>query len=320
MRQLNFVALGDVAEVTAGGGAPQEDKFFTEEGFPFIRAGSLIKLLNNEGESSLEQINEDNAKIHGLKLYPKDSVLFAKSGMSATKGHVYRTKQPCYVVNHLAVIIPNMLCDASYIEKVLKKYPPVSLIQDPAYPSIRLSDIAKLKIPLPPLAEQKRIAAVLDKAAEIKVNRELAIEKLESFIASLFDAMQLAENFETKSTIRDLTKKASLTPITDKSVWSLSLEQIDANTGNINDCVMVDISELGSSTYFFSPPVVLYSKLRPYLNKVALPESNGFATTELVPLYCDEKKYCLNTWLPIYVHQNLWNSQTRTQQVQKCRE
>jgi len=44
-------------------------------------------------------------------------------------------------------------------------------------------------IPLPPLAEQKRIAAILDKANEIKAKRELALAKLDDFEDSIFNKM-----------------------------------------------------------------------------------------------------------------------------------
>lgn len=58
-----------------------------------------------------------------------------------------------------------------------------------------------LVIPLPPLAEQKRIAAILDKAAEIKAKREQAIAKLDELAQSTFvemfgDAALNAENWE----------------------------------------------------------------------------------------------------------------------------
>lgn len=46
-----------------------------------------------------------------------------------------------------------------------------------------------LVIPLPPLAEQKRIAAILDKAAEIKAKREQAIAKLDELAQSTFVEM-----------------------------------------------------------------------------------------------------------------------------------
>lgn len=48
--------------------------------------------------------------------------------------------------------------------------------------------------------------------------------------------------------------------------------------------------ELGPSTYPFDAETVLYSKLRPYLNKVVIADQAGYATTELVPLRCDRNK------------------------------
>jgi type I restriction enzyme S subunit len=47
---------------------------------------------------------------------------------------------------------------------------------------------------------------------------------------------------------------------------------------------------LGPSTYPFEAGTVLYSKLRPYLNKVVVADTDGYATTELVPLKCDASR------------------------------
>ena len=183
------VKLGDICEIYAGGGAPQLEGDFCDDGIPFIRAGSLPKLLNGIQECQLEKINALTANQYRLKLYKKDAIVFAKSGMSATKGHIYRLKNSCYIVNHLAILKPLDACCPNYLEHALKKYSPTSLILDPAYPSIRLSDIASFKLPLPPLAEQQRIAAILDKAELVKRKRELAIEKLDELAQSVFDEM-----------------------------------------------------------------------------------------------------------------------------------
>ena len=179
--------IKDFADVYAGGGAPQNADDFSEDGIPFLRAGSLPKLLNGAKESDLEKITNEVARKHKLQLHKKGSVVFAKSGMSATKGHIYRLKNDCYVVNHLAVVKPNASCNSNYLEHALKKYSPTTLILDAAYPSIRLSDISDFKIPLPPLAEQQRIAAILDKAAEIKSKREQTIAKLDELAQSAFE-------------------------------------------------------------------------------------------------------------------------------------
>jgi type I restriction enzyme, S subunit len=186
VKNWKTVKLGDVAEVAAGGSAPQGSEFFGKEGKPFVRAGSLPLLLKGVNESSLEHLTEDVARLHRLQLFPKHTVLFAKSGMSATKGHIYQLKQPSYVVNHLAAIVPKKDLDSNYFRYWIHVFSPSRLIQDAAYPSIRLSDIVEIKIPLPPLDEQKRIAAVLDKANQVREKRRAAVKKLDALLQSVF--------------------------------------------------------------------------------------------------------------------------------------
>jgi type I restriction enzyme S subunit len=47
-------------------------------------------------------------------------------------------------------------------------------------------DVARLKIPLPPLAEQRRIAEVLDRAEALRAKRRAALAELDSLTQSLF--------------------------------------------------------------------------------------------------------------------------------------
>lgn len=63
----------------------------------------------------------------------------------------------------------------------------------------------------------------------------------------------------------------------------LGLDQIESQTGKI---ISYDsTSTEGKSTAFaFNGSHVLYGKLRPYLNKVALPEREGRCSTEIIPL------------------------------------
>ena len=70
----------------------------------------------------------------------------------------------------------------------------------------------------------------------------------------------------------------------DQKVWNLSLDQIEGDTGEIVQKRFTQANEAGTSTFNFDTGNVLYSKLRPYLNKVVLPDEPGIATTELIPL------------------------------------
>lgn len=75
----------------------------------------------------------------------------------------------------------------------------------------------------------------------------------------------------------------------DDRVWQLSLDQIESETGEIVGKRYAAASDAGTSTFCFDAGNVLYSKLRPYLNKVAIPDEPGIATTELIPLRPDPK-------------------------------
>jgi type I restriction enzyme S subunit len=80
-------------------------------------------------------------------------------------------------------------------------------------------------------------------------------------------------------------RKGALPP--GKKVWHLTLDQILSGADSIINPVYADVSEASPSTCVFGPEHVLYSKLRPYLNKVICPNEIGIATTELVPLRPD---------------------------------
>lgn len=64
----------------------------------------------------------------------------------------------------------------------------------------------------------------------------------------------------------------------------LMLEHIESNSGNITITLIANSVEIQGTVFLFDERHVLYTKLRPYLNKVALPSFRGVCTTELVPL------------------------------------
>lgn len=76
---------------------------------------------------------------------------------------------------------------------------------------------------------------------------------------------------------------AVTTPV-GETVWLLNLDQIEPHTGILLSKEFVERSGPGSSTHAFDDGNVLYSKLRPYLNKVLLPDAAGYCTSELVPM------------------------------------
>lgn len=86
----------------------------------------------------------------------------------------------------------------------------------------------------------------------------------------------------------DIVKIApSTAPLTGEQQWLLNLDMVEQQTGRVIAYNYVDADELDGSIIQFDTDAVLYSKLRPNLNKVVLPEQPGFATSEMLPLVPD---------------------------------
>lgn len=65
----------------------------------------------------------------------------------------------------------------------------------------------------------------------------------------------------------------------------IGMEDVESETGIISETVLKGENSVGSSTaYRFSDKHILYGRLRPYLNKIALPSFSGRCSTELIPI------------------------------------
>ena len=66
--------------------------------------------------------------------------------------------------------------------------------------------------------------------------------------------------------------------------WILDLEDIEKDSGRILCKIRKHERNAVSTKHKFYEGQVLYSKLRPYLNKVVLADENGYCTSEILPL------------------------------------
>ena len=62
------VKLKDVANISAGHGAPQGDSSYSENGIPFVKAGDLLDLLKGKPIINIQKVTEDIARKYKLKL------------------------------------------------------------------------------------------------------------------------------------------------------------------------------------------------------------------------------------------------------------
>lgn len=155
-------------------------------------------------------------------------------------------------------------------------------------------DNIRFLVPPPPIQEQ--IVKELDTLSDIITKKKEQLAELDKLAQATFydmfgDPVENERNWSTKilnEIAPAIASKDNITPINNK-YWLLNLDMIESDTGYITNYKYVSLSEIGNSTYKFDTTNLLYSKLRPYLNKVVNPTMSGYATTELVPLKPDIK-------------------------------
>lgn len=145
------------------------------------------------------------------------------------------------------------------------------------------------EVALPPLEEQKRIAGILDQAAEICRLRTSALDKLntlgqaifhEMFGSGSFERVALAEVIEARSSLADpiLPENAQLPHVGPEHIRQGGAE---IEWDRVVSCAQDGVT---SGKYRFEPNDIIYSKIRPYLNKVAIADRVGMCSADMYAL------------------------------------
>ena len=155
---------------------------------PFVRAGSLTSLLAGGMPSDLELIDEPTAQKLRMTLFPKGTVVFAKSGMSCMTGNVYVLPEPCYVVSHLACVIP--IGDyAVYLKHFFRNNRPSKLVENPSFPSIKLSKIQNIELKIPVRSKMEKQVRSLEHIESLIDWSKEQIATLDTLVKSRFVEM-----------------------------------------------------------------------------------------------------------------------------------
>ena len=154
-------------------------------------------------------------------------------------------------------------------------------------PYVLFSDLAGYEFDLPSIEEQKVLADKLWAAYKVKESYRQLLSTTDEMLKAKFQEMfgDFLVNDRNWLTM-PMSEVAPESPSkhgNKGNVWNLNLDMIESNTGIVLEKVYAPFEDLNSVSAF-DKGNVLYSKLRPYLNKVVVPDEEGYATTELIPL------------------------------------
>lgn len=156
---------------------------------------------------------------------------------------------------------------------------------------ITIQNLQRIEIPLPNLANQQRIAAILDQADAIIQNNRAIVQKYDALTQSLFldmfgDIKSNSKNWDLKPfeyfAKFDTKMTSDFEKYADKP--HIGIANIEKETGKLVDYKLVSEENLSSGKYIFDESHIIYSKIRPNLNKVALPNFSGLCSADSYPL------------------------------------
>ena len=165
---------------------------------------------------------------------------------------------------------------------------------------VRENKFLEISISLPPLEEQKRIVSILDKAKSIQEARERQLAALDELASSLFQSVNRLSN--TKVTLGEVISFSSHSIIPGaehQNMPNIGPDCIEPNTGFLKGWRTIQEDSAISAKYLFTEGDILYSKIRPYLNKVSIADFTGLCSSEIYPL--TTKKEIANTYYIAYL-------------------
>ena len=102
------------------------------------------------------------------------------------RGIAYAIEGKTWVNNHAHVLRPRDHARLRYLVRVLENYDVTPWITGSTRAKLTKAGAFKIQIPLPPLAEQKRIAEILDAADALRAKRREALAQLDTLLQSTF--------------------------------------------------------------------------------------------------------------------------------------
>ncbi|WP_397199231.1 restriction endonuclease subunit S [Nodosilinea sp. LEGE 07298] len=231
-------------------------------------------------------------------IFDEPLVLLAEDGGhfgDPTKTIAYQVEGKCWVNNHAHVLRPKKTIDIRYLCRHLEKYEITSFVNGSTRGKLTKSSANIIPIALPPLEEQRRIAAILDKADAVRRKRKEAVALTEELLRAAFldmfgDPVTNPKGWHTWS-MKDVIESISAgwsaggeERSLEKDEWGV-LKISAVTTGRF---IPTEFKNVGRS--FFQKQIIV-----PQKGDLLFTRAN---TRELVAATCLVEKDCKNLFLP----------------------
>ena len=197
-----WVRIHFIGNVVGGGTPKTTNHLYWENGtIDWFTPSDLGKITGKYAVNSLRKITEQGLKESSATLMPEGSILYSSR---APIGHIAISTKPCCTNQGCKSIVPNtklITNDWAYFVMIARTNDIKSRATGTTFKEISAKGISETYIPLPPLAEQRRIVARLNELLPLVAaygQEQKALEKIEKELPDKLRASLLQEAIQGK--------------------------------------------------------------------------------------------------------------------------
>jgi type I restriction enzyme S subunit len=182
---VNQVPLGELGEIVSGSTPDTSVQEYWGGNIPWITPAGLTDHTGIYFRGQLRKITRAGYDSCSTKLLPMGAIIYSSR---APIGHCAVTTFPLCTNQGFKSIIPNEKLNSVYGFFALRFFTPQIVAQGrgATFAEINKEIFENFRIPLPPIPEQKRITATLEKADRLRRQRHYALEISNNYLQSVF--------------------------------------------------------------------------------------------------------------------------------------
>lgn len=194
---MRTAALGEVAQIVSGATPKTGTAEFWDGDVDWATPADLSKLDGPYISATPRKITQAGVRSCATTILPAGSVLLSSR---APIGHVAVNTVPMATNQGFKSLVPGPNLDAKYLFHWLKSKTEYlqSLGNGATFKELSKKTAEQIQVPLPPLPEQRRIAAILDYADTLRAKRRQVLTHLDSLTQAIFNAMFGAGNYPSQ--------------------------------------------------------------------------------------------------------------------------
>ena len=183
---MNSCALSDVVTIVGGGTPSRGNASFYQGTIPWVTVKDLDETFFIDGAK--EHISADAITKSATRLIPSGSVLM---GTRMAVGRPCINRVPVAINQDLKALLPSEAVHPLYLTMFLSSIEERLnvLATGATVKGINVADLEEIEIPLPPLPEQRRIAAQLEQADRLRRTRRYTLDLSDTFLPATFRRM-----------------------------------------------------------------------------------------------------------------------------------